>query len=191
MMIFIGSAAMFSLYNWMKREKKRLKHINRPVDEEFGDGHPTDGLPLPVKTASDAHTEAHDHHLTHLHSDEGDAVDENKTLWQKFTQWRMGDTFTDTSTSAYVVGGLHGVSGLSGIVYVLPALFLDDNLRLFLYMLGFFMTSIASMTVVGGTIGLIPSSTKKLMFLNGFAGTVVLGVGIMWIVLTSMDKLDL
>jgi hypothetical protein len=47
------------------------------------------------------------------------------------------------------------------------------------------------MTVVGGTIGLIPSSTKKLMFLNGFAGTAVLGVGITWIVLTSMDKLDL
>jgi hypothetical protein len=191
MMIFIGAAAMFSLYNWMKQEKKRLKHINQPNDEEYCRDHPKDGLPLPVKSDSGAHTEAHDHHLTHLHSNEVDAVDENETLWQKFTKWRMGDTFTDTPTSAYVVGGFHGVSGLSGIVYVLPALFLDDNLRLFLYMLGFFMTSIASMTVVGGTIGLIPSSTKKLMFLNGFAGTAVLGVGITWIVLTSMDKLDL
>jgi hypothetical protein len=191
MMIFIGSVAMFSLYNWMKRENKRLKHINHPIDEEYGNDHPRDGLPLPVNPESDAHIEAHNHHLTHLHSDEPDAVKETKTLWQKFTNWRMGDTFTDTPTSAYVIGGLHGVSGLSGIVYILPALFLDDNLRLFLYMLGFFMTSIASMTVIGGTIGLVPASTKKLMFLNGFAGTAVLGVGIMWIILTYMDKLDL
>ena len=175
----------------MKSEKKRLKHMARPTDEEYCNGHPNDGLPLHIKNSSDAHVEAHEHHLTHLHSDDSDAINENKTLWQKFTDWRMGDTFTDTPTSAYVVGGLHGVSGLSGIVYVLPALFLDDNLRLFLYMIGFFMTSIASMTVVGGTIGLVPASTKKLMFVNGFAGTAVLGIGIMWIVLTYMDKLYL
>jgi len=191
MMIFIGSVAIFSLYNWIQRENKRLKHIEYPDDEEYINGHPTDGLPLPIKYISDAHIEAHDHHLTHIHSDEDDAVNENKTLWKKFTEWRMGDTFTDTPTSAYVIGGLHGVSGLSGIVYVLPALFLDDNLRLFLYMFGFFLTSIVSMTIVGGTIGLVPASTKKLMFLNGFAGTAVLGVGITWIVLTSVDKLDL
>ena len=191
MMIFIGSVAIFSLYNWIQRENKRLKHIEYPDDEEYINGHPTDGLPLPIKYISDAHIEAHDHHLTHIHSDEDDAVNENKTLWKKFTEWRMGDTFTDTPTSAYVIGGLHGVSGLSGIVYVLPALFLDDNLRLFLYMFGFFLTSIVSMTIVGGTIGLVPASTKKLMFLNGFAGTAVLGVGITWIILTSVDKLDL
>jgi hypothetical protein len=192
MMIFIGVASMFSLYNWIKHEKIYLKHIRgEDNDEEFGDAHPTDGLPLPVNSSSGAHIEAHDHHLTHTHSDNNDAVEDNKTLWERFTTWRMGDTFTDTSTSAYVVGGLHGVSGLSGIVYVLPALFLDDNFRLFLYMLGFFMTSIASMSIVGGTIGLVPTGTKKLMFLNGIAGIVVVGVGIMWIVLSYMDKLDL
>lgn len=189
MMIFIGAAALFSLYNWIKRENKFLKHI-RGEDEEIGDVHPTDGLPLSVVQISSAHVEAHEHHLTHIHSDT-DAIDENSSLWDKFYTWRMGDTFTDTPTSAYVVGGIHGISGLSGIVYVLPALFLNDNFRLFLYMLGFFITSIASMSVVGGTIGLVPTSTKKLMFMNGFAGTAVLGIGVMWIVLTYMDKLDL
>jgi hypothetical protein len=103
----------------------------------------------------------------------------------------MGDTFTDSPTSAYVVGGIHGISGLSGIVYVLPALFLNDNFRLFLYMLGFFITSIASMSLVGGVLGLVPGGTFKIMTLNGIAGVSVIGVGVMWIVLSYLGLLNL
>ena len=189
MMICIGTATLYSLYKWCKNEKKRLKHINGETDTELA-GHPTDGLPLPVISVSDAHTEAHDHHLTHIHT-ATDAVSESKTLWDKFKTWRMGDTFTDSPTSAYVIGGIHGVSGLSGIVYILPALFLNDNFRLFLYMLGFFITSIASMSLVGGTLGLVPGGTVKIMTLNGIAGVTVIGVGVMWIVLTYLGLLDL
>jgi hypothetical protein len=189
MMIFIGVASLYSLHRWVKSEKRRLNHIN---GEDLGGTHPIDGLPLAVISISDAHNEAHDHHLTHIHSDNyQDAVNENKSLWDKFKTWRMGDTFTDSSTSAYVIGGIHGVSGLSGIVYILPALFLNDNFRLFLYMLGFFMASITSMSIVGGTIGLVPGGTVKIMTLNGIAGVSVIGVGIMWIVLSYLGLLNL
>jgi hypothetical protein len=186
MMILIGTATLFSLYKWNKNEKKRIQHIRGETDIE----HPIDGIPLPVISISDAHTEAHDHHLTHIHS-ETDAVSERKTLWDKFNTWRMGDTFTDSPTSAYVVGGIHGISGLSGIVYVLPALFLNDNFRLFLYMLGFFITSITSMSLVGGVLGLVPGGTFKIMTLNGIAGVSVIGVGVMWIVLSYLGLLNL
>ena len=189
MMILIGTATLFSLYKWYKNEKVRLQHINGQIDTEIG-GHLTDGLPLPVIYISDAHTEAHEHHLTHTHTD-SNAVSERKTLWDKFKTWRMGDTFTDNSTSAYVIGGIHGISGLSGIVYVLPALFLNDNFRLFLYMLGFFITSIASMSLVGGVLGLVPGGTFKIMTLNGIAGVSVIGVGVMWIVLSYLGLLNL
>jgi hypothetical protein len=47
------------------------------------------------------------------------------------------------------------------------------------------------MSGVAAVMGLVPQGTKKLMILNGVAGTVVISVGIIWIVLTSMDKLDL
>ncbi len=190
MMILIGTASLYSLYKWVKRERQHIKHINGETDTELA-GHPIDGLPLPVIPISDAHNEAHNHHLTHIHSNNDDAVNENKTLWDQFKTWRMGDTFTDSSTSAYVVGGVHGISGLSGIVYILPALFLNDNFRLFLYMLGFFITSIASMSLVGGTLGLVPGGTVKIMTLNCIAGVSVIGVGVMWIVLSYLGLLDL
>lgn len=190
MMLMIGSASLISLYKWRKREQKRLAHLQEiNVVEEGGSGlHPKDGLPVEVTPGSEAHAEAHEHHMTHTH---GEGVTEAKSLWEKFKQWRMGDTFTDSPTSAYVVGTIHGISGLSGIVYVLPVLFLNDTGRLLLYLLGFTITSIGSMTGVAAVMGLVPQGTKKLMILNGVAGTTVISIGIIWIVLTSMDKLDL
>jgi hypothetical protein len=58
-------------------------------------------------------------------------------------------------------------------------------------MLGFFMASITSMSIVGGTIGLVPGGTVKIMILNGIAGVSVIGIGIMWIVLSYLGLLDL
>jgi hypothetical protein len=191
MMMFLGIAALYSLYKWVKREQKRVRHITQN-DIEISDKnlHPSDGLPMNILVGSQAHNVAHENHLSHVHTTE-DGVSDSTTLWERFNKWRMGDTFTDSPTSAYVVGGVHGVSGLSGIVYILPALFLDDTSRLMTYLGGFFMTSILSMTTLAGVMGLIPSGTKKLMVFNGVAGVTVLGVGIMWVILTSMDKLDL
>jgi hypothetical protein len=70
-------------------------------------------------------------------------------------------------------------------------LILNDTGRLLLYLLGFTITSIGSMSGVAAVMGLVPQGTKKLMIMNGVTGTVVIGVGIIWIVLTSTDKLDL
>ena len=190
MMLMIGSASLVSLYKWRKKEEKRLAHLQEinAVEEGGSALHPKDGLPIEVVPGSEAHNEAHEHHMTHTH---GEGETETKSLWEKFKQWRMGDTFTDSPTSAYVVGTIHGISGLSGIVYVLPALFLNDTGRLLLYLLGFTITSIGSMSGVAAVMGLVPQGTKKLMILNGVAGTTVISVGIIWIVLTSMGKLDL
>lgn len=188
MMIFIGTLSLTSLYRWRRLENKRLKHLKDPTKLNDWD-HPKDGLPVAVAPNSSAHNEAHDHHMTHVHSHS--SIKESDTLWERFKNWRAGDTFTDSSISAYVVGCIHGISGLSGIVYVLPALFLDDSLRLFLYMIGFFIASITSMASLAAVLGIVPGGKKKLMIMNGIAGTSVIGVGIMWIVLTYMDKLDL
>jgi hypothetical protein len=188
MMIFIGIMSLISLYRWVHRQNTRLVHLTTSSSDNDLD-HPKDGLPVAVSPNSPAHNEAHDHHMTHVHSPS--SIVEISTLWERFKNWRAGDTFTDSPTSAYVVGCVHGISGLSGIVYVLPALFLDDSLRLFLYMIGFFIASIASMASLAAVLGIVPGGKKKLMIMNGIAGTSVLGVGIMWIVLTYMDKLDL
>lgn len=194
MMVLVGVASLISLHKWRKRENTYIKHIykNDIICNNDTNLHPIDGLQAPVVHGSDAHYEAHEHHMSHIHSLDGEEViNETKTLWEKFKQWKMGDTFTDSPTSAYVVGAIHGISGLSGIVYVLPALFLNDTGRLLLYLLGFTISSIASMTGVAAIMGLIPHGTKKLMILNGVAGASVIGIGIMWIVLTYLDKLDL
>ena len=193
MMIFIGTASLISLHKWIKRENCRLKHIRENIVIVEGGNilHPSDGLPVEVAPGSEAHTEAHEHHMSHIHSTEGqETITEVKSLWEKFKEWRMGDTFTDSATSAYVIGAIHGVSGLSGIVYVLPALFLNDTGRLLLYLFGFTITSIGCMSALAAVTGFIPQGTKKLMILNGVTGTIVVGVGIIWIILTSIDKLD-
>jgi hypothetical protein len=46
------------------------------------------------------------------------------------------------------------------------------------------------MSALAAVTGFIPQGTKKLMILNGVTGTVVICVGIIWIILTSIDKLD-
>lgn len=188
MMIFIGTLSLVSLYRWMQRENKHVAHLNDLSEGNDWD-HPKDGLPVAVVPSSSAHSEAHEHNMTHVHANS--SIKDTATLWERLKNWRAGDTFTDSPTSAYAVGCIHGISGLSGIVYVLPALFLDDSLRLFLYMIGFFIASIASMASLAAVLGIVPGGKKKLMIMNGIAGTSVLGVGIMWIVLTYMDKLDL
>ena len=129
MMILIGSAAIISLYKWHKRRQRQLLHL-RDIETNHPRLHPADGCPLPILGNSEAHVEAHEYNFTHRHVNENDdenSITTSNTLWSRFRRWRMGDTFTDSPTSAYVIGGVHGISGLSGVVYVLPALFLDDT----------------------------------------------------------------
>jgi hypothetical protein len=193
MMIIIGTASLFSLYKWYQRRQKQLLHL-RDVEINYPRLHPNDGCPLAVLSSSDAHIEAHEYNFTHRHTTENEeepVVTTSNTLWSSFRRWRMGDTFTDSPTSAYVIGCVHGISGLSGVVYVLPALFLDDTVRLILYLLGFAITSIGSMSALGGTLGLVPQGTKNIMLFSGIAGLCALGVGVMWVVFTYLGMLDL
>lgn len=188
MMLTVGITSLVSLHKWRVKEQKKKLHLDNGNDQTFP--HPSDGLPISVLPISEAHNEAHEHNMCHTHEDSS-GITYKETLWIKFKKWRIGDTFTDSPRSAYIVGAVHGVSGLSGIVYILPVLFLNDTMRLSLYMFGFTITSIMSMYIFAAFLGFIPHSTKKIMILNGVAGTLVSCIGVMWIVLTSMNKLDL
>jgi hypothetical protein len=47
------------------------------------------------------------------------------------------------------------------------------------------------MTLLGGILGLTPGGKKSIMVTNLIAGTSVIGVGMMWLILTSQGKLNL
>lgn len=192
MMMMIGTFSLVSLYKWYLREKRLQIHLNSTdVSNENNIFHPEGALPISIRPSSQGHIEVHSHNMSHIHENNNDTIEEPRTVWIKFRKWRMGDTTVDSPTNAYIVGAIHGISGVSGVVYILPATFLYHGARILLYMFGFFVSSTASMSVLSTCIGVFPSSNKKLMVLNGVAGISALGTGIVWIVLVSMGKLDL
>lgn len=179
-MMLLGSGCLVSLAKWIKKEKERRQHLIDAEKSLYVFGHPRDGLPIAIDPVSNAHIEAHQHHMVHLHVQDG--IKEPDTIWEKFHKWRMGDTYLDSPMSAYFTGAIHGVSGLTGIIYVLPVIMLDDTLRLLLYLFGFFITSITSMTVLACLLGYIPQSSKNISILSGVAGVIAIGSGIYFIV---------
>lgn len=179
-MIVLGSGCLVSLAKWIKKEKERQHHLIDVENSSSVLGHPHGALPLRIAPGSNAHCEAHNHNMAHVH--ETDGFEQPFSIWVNFNKWRMGDTYLDSPTSAYFTGAVHGVSGLTGIVYVLPVIMLDDTLRLLLYLFGFFITSITSMTVLAGLLGYIPQSSKNISILSGVAGLAAIGSGIYFIV---------
>lgn len=189
LMIILGVISLYNLYLWNNKENEKIKHMTS-VDDDIKITHSVDGIPIEIVPGSEAHVDAHRYAVTHVHSLDSDMKDSN-TMWKFFRETKMGENFSDNERGAYVMGMFHGISGLSGIIYVLPALFVDDSLRLGLYLLGFFFSSILSMTILGGLLGIIPNSKKYIMATNLIAGIAVIGIGMMWLILTSQDKLDL
>lgn len=187
LMILLGVLSLMNLYAWWRREKYIKKHIN---DIETNVLHPSDGVPMEIVSGSEAHIDAHDHELTHVHRIDGN-ISDSKSLWDRFNLTRIGENFSDNERGAYTMGTFHGISGLSGIVYTLPSLFIDNDLKLIIYLVGFFTSSITSMTLLGGTLGFIPGGKKSIMITNLIAGISVIGVGMLWLILTSQGKLDL
>lgn len=187
LMILLGVLSLMNLYAWWKRERYINKHIN---DIETNVSHPSDGVPMEIASGSEAHIDAHEHALTHVHSTNGN-ISDSKTLWDRFNLTRIGENFSDNERGAYTMGTFHGISGLSGIVYTLPSLFIDNQINLILYLFSFFASSITSMTLLGGILGFIPGGKKSIMITNLIAGISVIGVGMMWLILTSQGKLDL
>jgi hypothetical protein len=187
LMILLGCISLINLYFWRKKDLRINQHI---TDIETIVQHPSDGVPMEVVSGSEAHVDAHTHEFTHVHLADGDIRD-SKSLWDRLKLTKIGENFSDNERGAYTMGTFHGVSGLSGIVYTLPSLFIENNVKLILYLFGFFASSITSMTLLGGILGLTPGGKKSIMVTNLIAGTSVIGVGMMWLILTSQGKLNL
>jgi ABC-type nickel/cobalt efflux system permease component RcnA len=90
--------------------------------------------------------------------------------------------------TALLVGIIHGCSGFSHLLAVLPALALPSELAAILYLSGFAIGTIIAMvsvSVILGTIAYRSSMKKKSNFLFGFSlggGILAVGVGIFWII---------
>lgn len=181
-MMFIGSLSIYSSYRWYSKNKKEQLHLNG--DMEANIKHTKDGIPIDVVPVSDAHNEVHKYNMCHNHSNDSQSIENKKTVWYKYRSKLFGETSSDNSRSAYFLGCIHGISGLSGVVYVLPVIFLNDTLRLLLYLGGFFMTSILSMTLLGYIVGIIPQKVKSLIIFSASAGVCAIGAGILFIFLT-------
>lgn len=158
--------------------------------------------PMRVLAGSDAHREAHKLGVSHTHvvkgdvekggcSGEEDVASERESIWKRLKTAMGDESNREGRLAAYVVGLVHGISGLSGVVYVLPAVFLADERRVATYLCGFFLSSTIAMTALAAIVGAVPQNAVRANYFSLVAGVGVFAVGITWIALTAMDKLDL
>jgi hypothetical protein len=158
--------------------------------------------PMRVLAGSDAHREAHKLGVPHTHvvkgdvekggcSGEEDVASERESIWKRLKTAMGDESNREGRLAAYVVGLVHGISGLSGVVYVLPAVFLADERRVATYLCGFFLSSTIAMTALAAIVGAVPQNAVRANYFSLVAGVGVFAVGITWIALTAMDKLDL
>lgn len=158
--------------------------------------------PVRVLAGSDAHREAHKLGVSHTHVVKGDiekggcsgeqgVASERESIWKRLKTAMGDESNREGRLAAYVVGLVHGISGLSGVVYVLPAVFLADERRVATYLCGFFLSSTLAMTALAAIVGAVPQNAVRANHFSFIAGVCVFAVGVTWIALTAMDKLDL
>ena len=158
--------------------------------------------PVRVLAGSDAHREAHKLGVSHTHVVKGDiekggclgeegVASERESIWKRLKTAMGDESNREGRLAAYVVGLVHGISGLSGVVYVLPAVFLADARRVATYLCGFFLSSTIAMTALAAVVGAVPQNAVRANHFSLVAGVAVFAVGVTWIALTAMDKLDL
>jgi len=112
----------------------------------------------------------------HSHQDHGDHVHTHKKDYRQNAGIAMG------------IGIVHGVSGFSHLLAVLPALALPSKVAAIFYLAGFAIGTILTMILVAlilGTIAYKSSLQKKSRFLFGFSlsgGILAITIGIFWII---------
>jgi len=209
-MIVLGGINLRSGIIYFIKERRTAAHVE---DCDASGSHEEEAVVV-VEAGSEAHREAHELNIPHEHvsktedgierNDEGtngvDAKVQSKVMTEKQTLWRRlramrtmsGDSTTSKGRwSAYVVGFVHGVSGLAGVVYVLPVVFLTDAERVVLYLFGFFLMSMLAMTAFAAILGSAPQSGPRLAVRIQIAcGVGVLAFGVTWIALTAVGKLN-
>jgi ABC-type nickel/cobalt efflux system permease component RcnA len=114
------------------------------------------------------HRHSHHDHPDHLHTHEKD--------------------YRQNAGTALLVGIVHGVSGFSHLLAMLPALALPSRSAALLYLTGFAGGTILTMVLVAlilGTVAYRSSLQKKSGFLFGFSltgGILAVTIGIYWII---------
>ena len=197
-MLALGLVNIRSSVMFYRREHHARAHVvdceARGAHEDAGDG------TVVVLAGSEAHQAAHDFDIPHAHVAKGDStedsvgevVSESQSLWRRIRALSGDGATREGRWAAYAVGFTHGVSGLSGVVYVLPAVFLTDTTRVLLYMFGFFVTSTLAMTLFAALLGAAPSGGRQsAIALQCFGGVGVLVVGAVWVALTATGELNL
>lgn len=112
----------------------------------------------------------------HAHHDHADHLHEHKKNYRQ------------NAGTALLVGIVHGFSGFSHLLAVLPALALPTRAAAVFYLTGFAFGTVLTMvmvTLILGTIAYRSSLRKKSNFLFGFSlsgGILAVGIGIFWII---------
>jgi hypothetical protein len=97
-------------------------------------------------------------------------------------------TVANTSRAGLAVGIVHGVSGFSHLVAILPLLALPASVEAFMYLAGFAAGTIGAMVLVSFATGMIAhrsslsGNTRFLYVFSLFAGILAVGTGIIWVI---------
>ena len=102
-------------------------------------------------------------------------------------QHQHENVYRKNAWTAFLVGIIHGLSGLSHLLAILPTLLLPSMVGAVCYLSGFAFGTIGTMMIVAMTLGIIAfklSEKKKAMFLRIFSltgGTAAILIGIFWL----------
>ena len=213
-MMVLGAATLRSARRFERRRRATRAHVlsaeARDEDEAHEEGVDDDGAgssPVRVLAGSEAHAEAHAYSVAHEHAREGEdeemceradgragvveTVSERKSLWSRVKSALGEESTREGKLAAYAVGVVHGASGVSGVIYILPAVFLDDATRIALYLFGFCLTSVLVMTALAFILGAAPGSERAALRISVAAGASSLIVGVIWIALAATGKLNI
>ena len=208
-MIWLGLATLRSAWRWDRKRKHAKAHVEDEAARDDDLAHAEDGATAGARTAgavvvvagSAAHAEAHALGVSHEHAHKsdvhgareirGEAISERRSLWNRVREMVGEESTREGKFAAFGVGVAHGVSGVSGVVYVLPAAFLADSTRVVLYIFGFIVSSVAAMTALAFLLGLLPRSAAVAFRFSVASGVSALVVGVIWVALIATGKLDL
>lgn len=109
------------------------------------------------------------HEHSHSHPHEHDSLEGKKLA----SEWMI-----------FGIGTIHGFAGVSHLLIMLPVLLMENLGDSVLYLSGFVLGTILSMTLFAMVIGLIRNNIKTDRLLHGFQlvmGVISIGVGVFWI----------
>ena len=208
-MIWLGLATLRSAWRWDRKQRHAKAHVEDEAARDDDLAHAEDGATAGARNAvavvvvagSAAHAEAHALGVSHEHAHKndvhgtreihGEAISERRSLWNRMRDMVGEESTREGKFAAFGVGVAHGVSGVSGVVYVLPAAFLADSTRVALYIFGFVVSSVAAMTALAFLLGLLPRSAAVAFRFSVVSGISALVVGVIWVALVATGKLDL